>query len=399
MSLVMSYVTIRIYTLFVDPILSRLSSSGAAAPSTGTEHLLRSPSSSGLSGQRRTSLMTAKDLDVFSKLKKIDEEGEEEENDDESSALSPSSAKLKQKKQPIDLSGSYQLVENHNFEAFLVAQGLPWMLARAANKARPIHHITHLGKFITIRIEGIIESTSTYEINGEPVEGLIRGRLFADQVTYLTYQDLALDDGSFQHDEAATAAANSLSKSASRISNESEGSKHSVGEKWKTAVDDITHNYDEFAGNVKKNLGQVFKSTPIKDGIMGASKGSSATKYAAAKTGVPPPAASSNSITVKEPSTDETATSDVNENRSETTQATPQPTTVTALATSMTPKKSHICGLKTTKRAINDGYTITVSRKLSADKSRITMFSAVEFDDPAKEDIESKQFFDRVKGT
>ena len=382
----------RFYMLFVDPILERLSSSAAAAPSTGTEHLLRSQSTRGLSGQRRSSLMTAKDLDVFSKLKKIDEEGEEEE-DDESTALSPT----KQKKQPIDMSGSYQLVENHNFEAFLVAQGLPWMLARAADKARPIHHITHLGKFITIRIEGIIESTSTYEINGEPVEGLIRGRLFADQVTYLTFQDLgevvpmpsppALSDVPLNESKAATAEAKPLSASSSRISNESEGSssKQSVGEKWKTAVDDITHNYDEFAGTVKKNLGQVFKGTPIKDGSSAASKGGNATKYAAVKKSVPPPTASSNS-------TDETvATSNTNSNETAAVAA--------SSATPMTPKKSNICGIKTTKRAINDGYTITVSRKISADKSRITMFSAVEFDDPAKQDIESKQIFDRVKGT
>jgi hypothetical protein len=130
----------------------------------------------------RASLLTAKDIAVFNNLKKIDEEG----NDESAAALmsprSPGKGSM-QAQQPIDMSGSYKLIENHNFDAFLGAQGLPWMLVRAADKARPIHTITHIGKFITIKIEGIIESSSTYEINGEPLEGVIRGRLFADSVT------------------------------------------------------------------------------------------------------------------------------------------------------------------------------------------------------------------------
>ncbi|KAL3907024.1 MAG: hypothetical protein SGILL_009041 [Bacillariaceae sp.] len=193
------------------------------------------------------------------------------------------------------------------------------MLARAANKARPIHHIQHLGKFITIRIEGIIESTSTYEINGEPVEGLIRGRLFADQVMYLTFQDLGeivpaasppeWDDKEMPIEDNT----NSLVKSTSRVSTGSEGSKnnskHSVGGKLKNAVDEMAQNYDEFADNVKKNLGQVFKTTPLKGTSTAASKGSaSPTKYAAAKKSVPPPAASTNSLVVKEPAKDESST-------------------------------------------------------------------------------------------
>ena len=50
---------------------------------------------------------------------------------------------------------------------------------------RPVHRITHRGNRITIKIEGIIETETTYIINGPPVEIDIRGRIFRDQYTYL----------------------------------------------------------------------------------------------------------------------------------------------------------------------------------------------------------------------
>lgn len=91
----------------------------------------------------------------------------------------------KSAKQPIDLSGAFKLMENDNFEAFLAAQGVPWALRGAANKVRPTHRITHEGNIITIKIEGVMESQTTYTIGGKPKQGKIRGRRFADQVTYI----------------------------------------------------------------------------------------------------------------------------------------------------------------------------------------------------------------------
>eukprot|EP00980_Cylindrotheca_fusiformis_P006062 scaffold1305_cov112-Cylindrotheca_fusiformis.AAC.4 len=88
-------------------------------------------------------------------------------------------------KQPIDLSGAFKLMENVNFEAFLAAQGVPWALRGTANKIRPTHRITHEGNVITIKIEGIMESETTYTIDGPPVQGRIRGRLFEDRITYI----------------------------------------------------------------------------------------------------------------------------------------------------------------------------------------------------------------------
>jgi len=90
---------------------------------------------------------------------------------------------------PIDMTGSYKLLENDNFEGFLAVQGVPWALRRAADQARPTHHLTHKGKMLRIRIQGIIESETTYQIDGPPVETIIRGRKFRDTVKYLDTGD------------------------------------------------------------------------------------------------------------------------------------------------------------------------------------------------------------------
>lgn len=90
-----------------------------------------------------------------------------------------------EEEQPFDLSGAYKLISNDNFEGFLEVQGVPWALRTAANKARPVHRITHRGHTLTIKIEGIIESQTTFTINGPPSETNVRGRIFEDTVTYL----------------------------------------------------------------------------------------------------------------------------------------------------------------------------------------------------------------------
>lgn len=103
---------------------------------------------------------------------------EEMENDDDNDASSTHH-------QPIDMTGVYKLISNDNFEGFLAVQGVSWALRRAANQARPTHRITHRGRKLTIRIEGLIESQTTYWINGPPVETNVRGRIFQDVVRYL----------------------------------------------------------------------------------------------------------------------------------------------------------------------------------------------------------------------
>ena len=103
---------------------------------------------------------------------------EEEEGgfDEAKEALAP---------QPIDMTGIYKLVENDNFEELLAAQGIPWALRSAANRARPTHKFTHRGNLLTIKIQGIIESETKYHIGGRATETAVRGRQFHDTVTYL----------------------------------------------------------------------------------------------------------------------------------------------------------------------------------------------------------------------
>ena len=89
----------------------------------------------------------------------------------------------------LNLSGSYKLISNENFEGFLETQGVPWALRRAANQARPLHRITHVGKSITIQIKGIIESETTYQVDGPPIQTKIQSRVFEDRMTYLETGD------------------------------------------------------------------------------------------------------------------------------------------------------------------------------------------------------------------
>jgi len=114
---------------------------------------------------------------------------------------------------PIDMTGSYKVISNYNFDEFLKVQGVPWFLCNAACKTRPIHTFTHPdATTLTITIRGIIESETTYQIQGQEHqqqqaeeemmgtdtdnntdesdcktynETTIRGRTFRDTVTYL----------------------------------------------------------------------------------------------------------------------------------------------------------------------------------------------------------------------
>jgi hypothetical protein len=56
-----------------------------------------------------------------------------------------------------------------------------------------------------------------------------------------------------------------------------------------------------------------------------------------------------------------------------------------------------IVGIQTHKRAVDDGYTIFVQRRLSDDKNQIILTSRVQFDDDSKADVQSRQIFQRSK--
>lgn len=107
---------------------------------------------------------------------------------------------IPQEEGKVNMNGSFKLVKNDNFDGFLAAQGISWALRRAADQARPTHTFTHVGDVITIKITGIIESQTTYEIGAAvPKETNIRGRIFQDTISYLD-----TNDGIQSHKKAVT---------------------------------------------------------------------------------------------------------------------------------------------------------------------------------------------------
>ena len=89
----------------------------------------------------------------------------------------------------VNLTGTFKLAKNVDFDKFLEAQGVGWALRSAANKARPVHTITHKGRTLRIQITGIITGDTTYKIGGPPVTSQIRDRVFSDTVQYLDSKD------------------------------------------------------------------------------------------------------------------------------------------------------------------------------------------------------------------
>mmetsp|Transcript_38891 Transcript_38891/g.94155 ORF Transcript_38891/g.94155 Transcript_38891/m.94155 type:complete len:573 (-) Transcript_38891:79-1797(-) len=471
-SLVLLYITIRWYHILIEPVIKRILVTVLA--STGVlyslptvmldtvdddgQGLLRSsfssssslppgtPSSGTVMSPRRSSL-TAKDISVFAHVKEVqylsavleedngDGDVEEEDKNDE-----------EKEKQPIDLSGVYELRENHNFEEFLEAQGIPWMLRRAANQARPTHRITHIGQYITIKIEGLIESSSTYTINGPPVEGLIRGRLFADKITYLTPEDVGepkVDDEVYSVDSdysddyddndqnKIAVVAGTIDRSISKKSNldnkgiESPGSKVAkdgmkrlsvakttvasspdraistnvtVSDKLKQMdvkmelmkrefqqnLDDMKRGFQHTVDNIK---GRAMPSK-VSDDNNNNEDDDDDEKNEAKIASPPADGGETNAVDV-ERTAELTIDTQFNETKKKTRRKKMKPV--------------RIIGIKTTKRAINDQYTIIVCRRLADDRSNIIMTSTVEFDDKSKNKgsgqngvYESRQIFERV---
>ncbi|GMH66300.1 hypothetical protein TrST_g8837 [Triparma strigata] len=102
---------------------------------------------------------------------------------------SPSSAPPPLKKYPpsINLSGTYKLFKNQNYQEFLACQGVGWALRKAADSASTTHTLTHdvdTGRFV-LDVKGLISSQVEYRIYGESVRTQIKDKTFTDTVTYL----------------------------------------------------------------------------------------------------------------------------------------------------------------------------------------------------------------------
>jgi len=103
--------------------------------------------------------------------------------------VSPGSEEEEDDDDVVNLSGTFKLAKNVDFDKFLEAQGVGWALRAAADKARPVHTITHRGRTLRIQITGIITGDTTYKIGGPPVTSQIRDRVFSDTVQYLDSKD------------------------------------------------------------------------------------------------------------------------------------------------------------------------------------------------------------------
>mmetsp|Transcript_5457 Transcript_5457/g.6698 ORF Transcript_5457/g.6698 Transcript_5457/m.6698 type:complete len:551 (-) Transcript_5457:243-1895(-) len=84
----------------------------------------------------------------------------------------------------VNLSGTFKLFHNQNFDVFLKALKVPALLRRGALATRPIHKYTHEGKSFRVQIEGIIKGDTTFEIYGPPTISSMRHLKFLDHVSY-----------------------------------------------------------------------------------------------------------------------------------------------------------------------------------------------------------------------
>lgn len=85
----------------------------------------------------------------------------------------------------VNLTGSYKLVHNNNFEGFLKALNVPLILRKAANAARPVHTYTHIGDTFRVQFEGIVKGDTTFIVKGPPKPSSIRHYKFMDYPTYM----------------------------------------------------------------------------------------------------------------------------------------------------------------------------------------------------------------------
>lgn len=85
----------------------------------------------------------------------------------------------------INLTGTYKLVHNQNFDGFLKVLQIPALFRKAANATRPIHTYTHKGDKFRVQIDGIVKGDSKFVIDGPPTESTLRVIKFLDHVSYL----------------------------------------------------------------------------------------------------------------------------------------------------------------------------------------------------------------------
>jgi len=85
----------------------------------------------------------------------------------------------------VNLSGTWRLEENIDYEEFLKVSGASWVERKAANNAGATYVITHEGDRLKLVIKSLVAFEADYIIGGPMVETSIKRNRFEDTVTWL----------------------------------------------------------------------------------------------------------------------------------------------------------------------------------------------------------------------
>jgi len=216
--IVASYITIRVYTLFVDPMFQSLSSKlyYGGGP-TGTPSSVRSVTDA-QTKNRNTNTYTSSDDGIITAAKEQQRKGNStnittthhQQEQDQEQVQNQQDGNNEKTTMVLNMTGNYQLVSHENFEEFLGTQGVPKMFQGLACKSRPIHRIVHTKRnhrtpttttietnpqqydTVSIKAEGIVDTYVEYNLDGPAIVTKIKGKPYEDTMTYLTYEEMGI---------------------------------------------------------------------------------------------------------------------------------------------------------------------------------------------------------------
>ena len=396
-TIVSSYITIRLFNLFINPILELIASK--IYSNNKSNKSAESKSSSLMSSSKRSLSTTSRPVTTKDRSLLSDADDNEQQQDDEQQQQN----ERRKQKQPIDMTGNYQLILNENFEAFLGTQGVPRMFQSIASKSRPIHRIIHIGSNLSIKIEGIVDTYTEYSIDGPSIITKIRGKPFTDSVTYLTLEELGLKP----NPEPTTTTTTNIDTVTANNANPSSDNDYASGDSGTLTADDGNDCNDDNDDNdndkkrdnkrgstldkIKKSLSS--KKREIKTNI---SKGGNLRASKVKRLIQNKSTSSSNSIDEEEDNDSDNETYSIVEE----IDSNNKKKRSSSSSSSNGPNTGTICGIKNIKRQDDEKYTLTVNRRFQSlheiEKSKIEVILHVVYDDPKKDDVIAKQLFERI---
>jgi len=94
--------------------------------------------------------------------------------------------KFKVSATPVDMSGSYKLQANSNYQKFLEVQGVGWALRKAADSAAASQVIAHdvAGGRVRLQVKSLVSMALEYDVGAPAKRTQIKDKVFMDRVTY-----------------------------------------------------------------------------------------------------------------------------------------------------------------------------------------------------------------------